>query len=292
MALLLAAFLAYRWAEPSPTALSNAHTLGGGNATIRLEDTPFAGYVNGARSWSLHAGQVDLLRLPNATLSSIQSASILNIRDGALYDPPRDVPSGTGALANQTMDASAPAANSGPIAATFHAKQGRYSVGMMEAAPADLEMLYTVQWQFKLFGDVVFRTRAKDEIAAPAMTIYNLVSRRTGKPEQRVICEQGGRMTHQGVQVNANTIRFNPKDRTVECLSGVRGTYKHGNVQAERVFWSLNDEVLRCPESATGTLQGMPFLAEGLTLDLRHHKHHANHMHVQINLGSLGQLEE
>jgi hypothetical protein len=153
-------------------------------------------------------------------------------------------------------------------------------------------MLFTVQWQFKLSGDVVFRTRAQDELAAPSMTIYNLVSRKTGKPEQRVICEQGGKMTHLGIHVSANTIRFNPKDRTVECLSGVRGTYKQGNVQAERVYWSLDDEILRCPESASGTVQGMPFLAEGLTLDIKRRRHHANHIHIQLNTDSLVRYEE
>ena len=153
-------------------------------------------------------------------------------------------------------------------------------------------MLFTVQWQFKLTGDVVFRTRAKDEFAAPSMTIYNLVDRRTGKAEQRVQCDQGGKMTHRGIQVTANSIRFNPKDRTVECLSGVRGTFKSGNVQAERVYWSLDQEILRCPETATGTMAGMPFVAQGLTMDAKHGEHHANHIHVQVNGPGLDRLEE
>jgi hypothetical protein len=292
-ALTVSAYFAYRWAEPSPDALRAVSTGGTGNsATIRLDDTPFAGYLNGARTWSLHAGQVNILRLPNTSLTNVQSASIVDIRDGALYDPPRAASPGATPVATHVMEAGAPAANSGPISATFHAKTGRYSAGMLEAAPADLEMLYTVQWQFKLSGDVVFRTRAKDQLSAPSMTIYTLVNRRTGKPEQRIICDQGGKMTHQGVGLTANTIRFNPKDRTVECLSGVRGTFKSGNVQAERVFWSLDDETLRCPETAAGTVQGMPFIALGLTLDVKHRKHHAKHIHLDINLESLSRNEE
>lgn len=292
VAFVVAAVLAYRWAEPSPTALMAAHTLGSGSATIRLDDTAFAGYIDGARTWSLHAGRVDLLRMPNATLSSIQSASIVDIRNGALYEPRRPNRQPSGTVTARVMEAGGAATDSGPVSATFHAKQGRYSVGMMQTAPADLEMLYTVQWQFRLDGDVVFRTRAKDELSAPSMTIYSLVNRRTGRPEQRVMCDQGARMTHLGIAVTANTIRFNPKDRTVECLSGVRGVYKQGNVQAERVYWSLDNEVLRCPESASGTIQGMPFVAEGLTMDIKHRIHHADHVRLQLNESSLGRLEQ
>jgi hypothetical protein len=292
IAFTVVVYLVYRWAEPSPAALTAANNLGGGSATIRLDDTPFAGYVDGARSWSLHAGQVNILRLPNTSLSNVQSASIIDIRNGTLYDPPRNAAPGSTAVTSHVMEAGTTATDSGPIAATFHAKQGHYSMGMLEAAPADMEMLFTVKWQFKLSGDVVFRTRTRDQLSAPSMTIYSLVNRKTNKPEQRVICDQGGKMTHLGVQVTANIIRFNPKDRTVECLSGVRGAYKQGNVQAERVYWSLDDEILRCPESATGTVQGMAFVAEGLILDVKRRRHHANHMHIQLNADSLVRYEE
>jgi hypothetical protein len=284
--------LAYRWAEPSREAMMEAHTLGGGTATIRLTDTAFAGYMDGARTWSIHAREVNLLRLPNATLSSIQSASIDDIRNGVLYEPPRSAAPAPGLTATRVMEAGASPVYAGPVAATFHAKHGRYSVGMMEAAPADLEMLYTVQWQFKLDGDVVFRTSRQDELSAPSMTIYTLVDRKSGRPEQRVVCEQGARMVHKGIQVTANSMRFNPKDRTVECLSGVRGSYKGGNVQTERVYWSLSDETLRCPEVATGIVDGMPFEATGLTLDLKHRRHHADRIHLQLNVNALGQYEE
>jgi hypothetical protein len=292
IALLIAIVLAYRWAEPSPAALSAAQTLGGGSASIRMDDATFAGYVDGARAWSIQAGQIDILRLPNATLTNVQSATITNIRTGTLYDPPPKRSPAGGAVATRVMEADAPAVSSGPVAATFRAKQGHYSVGMLETAPPDLEMLYTVQWQFHLAGDVVFRTRAEDEIAAPSMTIYNLVNRKTGRAEQRVMCDQGGRMVHKSIRITANSIRFNPKDRTVECLSGVRGDFKRGSVQAERVYWSLNDEVLRCPETATGEVLGMPFIAQGLTLDVKHRRHHADHIHIQLKPEALeGQIE-
>lgn len=291
VALLTGAFLAYRWAEPTPEMIRRGQSPGGATASITLRDTPFAGYVSGARSWSMRAGQVDILRLPNASLTNIQSATILDIRDGTLYDPPKTVLPGPGSPTTTVMQAAGGGgAQSGPVSATFRAKEGRYSAGALEAAPADLQFQYTVQWQFRLTGDVVFRTRAKDELTAPTMTILNLVNRRTGRQEQRVLCDQGAKMKHLGIQVTANSIRFNPKDRTVECLSGVRGTYKKGSVQADRVYWSLNDEVLRCPETATGVIQGIPFEATGVMMDIKHGRHHFDQCYIGLNSAQADRL--
>ena len=286
-AFFTAAILAYRWAEPSPAVLAARNAAGGGGATVRLLDTPFAGYINGARSWSIRAGQVDILRLPNATITNIQSADIEDIREGSLYEPPSIRVPAAGVAVTRVMQAGGASPESGPVSATFKAKHGHYSAGALQAVPADLEMLFTVQWQFKLSGDVVFRTRANDVLSAPAMIVYSLLNRKSGLPEQRVLCDQGATLTHVGIAVTANSLRFNPKDRTVECLSGVRGTFKEGSVQAERVYWSLADEVLRCPESATGIIQGMPFSAEALTLDVKHRRHHGNRLRIQIAPGTL-----
>jgi hypothetical protein len=291
IAFAVAVVLAYRWAGPSKN-WTPPRPGGGASVTIRLLDTPFAAYIDGARVWSIHAGQVDILRMPNASLTSVQSATILNIRNGTLYDPPTRPVSSASAATARVMEAGAPDRNSGPIGATFHAKQGRYSAGMLETIPADLAMLYTVQWQFRLDGDVVFKTRSGDVLTAPAMTIYNLVSRKTGRPEQRVMCDKGGRMIHKGIEVTANTLRYNPKERTVDLYSGVRGVYKNGSVQAERVYWSLDNEILRCPETATGKIQGMPFTADGITLDIKHRKHHATRAHIDVNSNSINRLEE
>lgn len=276
-------YRAYRWAEPTPEALRHGQSPGGGSASIELKDAPIAGYVEGARSWSIHAGQIDILRVPNASLTNIQSATILNIRDGMLYDPPAKTARPAGATTTRVMEAGGVDAGSGPVSATFRAKEGHYTTGTSVTAPADLQLTHTVQWQFKLAGDVVFKTRTKDELSAPSMTILNLVNRRTGRQEQRILCDQGAKMTHLGIQVTANSIRFSPKDRTVECLSGVRGTYKQGSVQAERVYWSLNDEILRCPETATGKIEGNPFEAQGVTMDVKHGRHQFGPWHIRFD---------
>lgn len=275
-------FIVYRWAEPSPAILRGAHSVGGGTATVRLLDTPFAGYMNGERTWSIHAGQVDLLRLPNAALTNIQSAQVLDITNGALYDPPLNPAHSVHTTSVHLMEAGAKTVDKARIGATFSAKHGRYSLGMLQLAPPDIEMLYNVQWQFRLMGDVVFRTRTGDQLTAPSLTIYSLTSRKSGKLEQRVLCDEGAKMTHRGIAITANSMRYSPKDRTVECLSGVRGTFKAGNVQAERVFWSLDDEVLRCPESASGTVKNIEFVCQGLTLDVKNGKHHFAHFKMTL----------
>ena len=165
-------------------------------------------------------------------------------------------------------------------AATFRAKQGRYSLGTFEPVPIEIDMAYAVQWEFKLTGDVLFRTRAGDLLTAPSLTIYNLIHKRNGKTEQIVVYDDGVKMSHKGIQVTSNRLRFNPKDRTVECLTGVRGTFKEGVVQA-RLSWPLDDETLRCPNSAAGVMDGSPFRAESLTLDIKHGLHHASHFHIE-----------
>jgi len=288
----VAVYFAYRWAGPLQNWTPPVRNGGGGSVTIRLTDTPFAAYIDGARTWSIHAGQVDILRLPNAALTSVQSATILDIRNGTLYEPPARPMTNGGALTARVMEAGAPARNSGLVAATFHAKRGHYSAGLLEAIPPDLDMLYTTQWQFRLEGDVVFQTRSHDVLTAPSMTIYNLVSRKTGRPEQRVVCDKGARMTHKGIELTANTMRYNPKERTVDCYSGVRGVYKQGSVQSERVYWSLDNEILRCPETATGKIQDMPFQAEGITLDVKHHKDYVRRVHINVNSNSINRIEE
>ena len=129
--------------------------------------------------------------------------------------------------------------------------------------------------------DVEFRTQAGDTLTAPFLTIYNLVRKRNGKIEQRVVCDEGAKMKRKGIEVFSNRLRFSPKGRTVECLAGARGAFKNGAVQAERAFWSLDDETLRCPEEATGTLDSSPFTAQSLTLDVKHRIHRASHIHIE-----------
>src|SRR5947208_1482504 len=104
---VVAVYLAYRWAGPLQNWSPPLRT-GGASVTIRLLDTPFAAYVDGARAWSIHAGQVDILRMPNASLTSVQSATILNIRNGTLYDPPGRPVTNGGAVTARVMEAGAP----------------------------------------------------------------------------------------------------------------------------------------------------------------------------------------
>lgn len=293
-ALAAAIYAAYRWAEPTPDAMRRAMLPGSGaSATVRLDDTPFAGYLGGVRQWSLHAAQVTVVRQPNTSLSSIESATLTNIQDGAIYDA-RQMSGSPSALGPASYTASGVRAevDAGRVAATFRADQGRYATGYAETPPADLNGLYSVQWLFRLTGNVVFRTRSNDTFSAPSITIYQLANRRSGKTEQRVLCEQGARLERESTVVTANSIRYNPNDRTVECVAGIRGQFQRNLVQAERAFWSLNDQTLRCPDIATGRINGMSFVAQGLTLNLKSRVHVGGRIHFDIPRDTLDRLQE
>lgn len=295
---VIGGYLLYRWAEPSPAAMITAQSTGGSSGvTIRLTKTPFAGYVDGVKTWSLWAGSVEMDHTPNTGLSNVQSATLTDIRDGILFipeDAPRAPSVRTASVPPpvETMESENPASiPSRSVAARFRAKQGRYLLGAQEVLPLELRLSYNLQWQLKLTGEVDFKTRG-ERLHAPAITVYALMNRRTGKPEQRVVCEEGAKLSKQGALVYANQLRYNPADQVVECLGGARGTFKGVTMQCERAFFSLKDEVVRCPETVSGSFKDMPFTADGVTLDLKNGRHHANHIHIQprIEEGEIPQL--
>ncbi|HZO87695.1 MAG TPA: hypothetical protein VFB38_05090 [Chthonomonadaceae bacterium] len=293
LGLAVGLYLAYRWANSTADTWPHAAYTAARTVAVRLESTPFENYVRGHKTWSLWAGRIDLERLPGAALTSIQSATISDIRNGKLYQPPPEADSGEGptALPSGNSIPSPPdgsaLARGEPPTATFHARRGRYAVGLLDPIPADLRPLYEVRWQFKLEGGVDFQTRAGDRLRAESLTILDLINRRTRRPERRILGPSGAQVTLKDVQLSANQVRYDPDERTVECLGGVRGTFKDGAIQAERVFWSLKDQVIRCPETATGTFQGMPCTWEGLTLDLKRRRLYANVVHAQIRIESI-----
>lgn len=281
--LIFALYLAYRWAEPAPTSSLPFQTSFNSTVTMRLEEAPFIGYANGRKSWSVWAKRIDLERLPGASFSTVQSATLVDIRDGALYTLP-DTPAPPAASAN------ASAAPSGTVnvkpAATFRARRGRYALQNLEPTPAHLTLNYNVQWQFKLTEDVDFRMQNGDRLQADSLTILELTNKRTGRPERRILCESGAKVTHKEVSMRANSARYDPAERLVECLGGVRGTFKNGTVQSERAFWSLNEQIVRCPETATGVVDGMAFRAEGLVIDMKHRTLRANRVRARFRMES------
>jgi hypothetical protein len=300
-AVVIPLYLLYRWAGSPSTDATLVHTVGGSTLTVRLENAPFTGYADGHKSWSLWARTIDLERPPDSSLANIQSALLTDIRDGILYKPPTgataSAPKGGTALRTPPMgaapnsedtDSSAPV---GPPAATFQARQGRYTIGMADSIPPDLALNYNLKWQFKLTGSVDLRTSAGDRLQSPSLAILDLRNRRTRRPERRMICDEGAEITLDKIHLHANQMRYDPTERTVECLGGVRGALKDGVVQAERLFWSLKDQVIRCPETATGVMKGIPFTAEGMTIDMKHRVSHANHISIQLRREDVSHLD-
>jgi hypothetical protein len=266
-------YLAYRWAEPSQNGAYSAVSSGSAtNVTMRLENAPFTGYSQGHKTWALWAGRIDLERIPGGAMSNIQVATLTDIRDGKLYQRP---------ASPSAAETSAP---DDPVSATFHARQGRYTIGTVDPAPFELTTLYTIQWQFRLTGNVEFRTSNGDHFQTESLTVIEMTDRRTHRTERRIFCDSGVQVTLRDAHLIANRARYDPGERVVDCLGGVRGTFKEGRVQAERVFWALRENVLRCPETSTGGIRGQGFLAEGLTMDIRQRRLRANHVRLQMRM--------
>ena len=99
------------------------------------------------------------------------------------------------------------------------------------------------------------------------------------------------KVTHNDAQMTANQARYAVSERVVECLGGARATFPDGTLQAERMYWDLDAGMLRCPDTVTGTLQGVPFTAQGLTVDIKNRTTHANHITFQLRSDLLEKLQ-
>ncbi len=294
--------LVYRWAEPTspPTPATLQGASLGSNVTMRLENAPFVGHSNGFKTWSLQAGRIELERLPGGSLASIESIALTDIKDGLLFPapPPLPVPSLVLAPAaqhspTQTAPGQIPPeaeVTYGPWNAKFRAGRGHYRSGLMSLPPPELAVLYRLQSEFDLSQGVDFRTREGDHFEAQSLTVLDLQNKKTGHSERRILCENGMKVTRKDAQVTANQSRYDVAGRTVECLGGARATFPDGVVQAERMYWSLDAGIVRCPEDTTGVLRGVPFVAHGLTIDLKSRTAHANHMEFDLRSESLGKL--
>jgi hypothetical protein len=116
---------------------------------------------------------------------------------------------------------------------------------------------------------VDFRTKNGDRLQAEALTVVELMNRRTGRKERRILAETGVTVTGKNFTIRANQARYDPESRIVECLGGVRGTFPNGTAQAERAFWSLKEQTAHFPETTTGTARGMAFTTTDLVIDLK-----------------------
>ncbi len=290
---LLGAVILYRWAEPSSPPAASVQNASGTNVAIRLENVPFVGHSNGFTTWSLRAGRIELERLPGGSLAGIESIDLTDIKDGLLFPappPPKAVPTPAPApavsgLPPQTeINKISPESETtyGPWSAKFQAKRGHYRSGLLTVLPPELAPMYRLQAEFRLSNGVDFRTREGDHFEAESITILDLLSKQSSRAERRILCDNGMKVTRKNAQVTANQARYDTQGRTVECLGGARATIPDGTIQAERMFWSLDAQVLRCPETTTGVLQGVPFVAEGLVVDMKNHTAHANRIRFDL----------
>jgi hypothetical protein len=253
------------------------------DVAIRIMDAPFSGVSAGRKAWSLWAAQIDVIRVPGVELVSTQRAVLTDIRSGKLFPlptrkgvpaPPNGVPGVSQAAAGDVAAVTGTTKSDPgerPIA-TFSADSGVYAVGELEAIPPEIELNDLVQWQFKLAGNVSFVTRNGDRLHSSKITIFEMMNRRTRKMEQRVLCDDGAKVTHKDAQITANHARYSPEERSVECLDGVRSVTKDGWFQTDRLFWSLRDRTIFCPDPTSGENNGSQFAASSLSVDLARRK--------------------
>lgn len=272
IALVAGLFILYRWAEPTSTFSASTTPTQSPTVTMRLENAPFESYTNGHKSWSVWADKIDLERTSGAAMSMIQSATIEGIRDGALYKLP----------GKTSIPTASSQSSSGIVTANFSARKGRYSAQNLDSMPPEWAQNYTLQWQFRLMEDVKLQTREGEKLTADSMTLFELVNRRTGLPEHRIVWDSGAEMMSKKVHVHANQMRMDPGERLVECMNGVRCSYPDGAVQTERAFLSLKDSILRCPDPASGTDKKMQYTADGLVMDIKKHKLNANRVQMKF----------
>jgi hypothetical protein len=271
----------YGWAN-GPNTVPVINNGPQNDVAIRLTDAPFTGVNAGRKTWSLWAAQIDVIRVPGVELASTQRAILTDIRDGKLYGVPgRDSPQeGSGAAAHSVaaVTRSPGKAESDKPIATFKADSGVYAVRELEAIPPEIALNFAVQWQFKLSGHVSFLSQSGDRMQSDRLTIFEMVSNRTHRLEQRVVFDNGATVTHKDARITANRARYSPRERSVECIDGVRSVTKDGWFQTDRLFWSLKDRTIFCPDTTSGENKGSRFTATSLSMDLAHRITRAGHI--------------
>ncbi len=292
--------LVYRWAEPAPPTAAPLQTASAGsNVTMRLENAPFVGHSSGFKTWSLLAGRIELERMPGSSVVSIESVALTDIKNGLLFPAPpaaaispRTAPPAQGPSTQTALNRLPPEAeiSYGPWTSKFRAGHGHYRSGLMSLPPPELALLYRLQSEFDLSQGVDFLTREGDHFEAESLTVLDLIDKKSGHSERRILCDNGMKVTRKDAKVSANQARYDAAGRTVEFLGGARATYPDGALQAERVYWSLDDGILRCPDTTTGTMQGVPFVAQGLMIDLKKRTMRANQIEFELRSDSQEKL--
>ena len=286
-------FLLYRAAEPSANRLlPNFNRTSASTVSMRLEGTTFDSYVGNAKIWSLYARVIEGEQPANGSVGEIENATITDIRDGKLYEQPGadGVSAARNSAAGVVVNRALQSTTQPPLVATFSAAKGEYVAGGTSALPLDIQTTYVVQRELRLTVNVIVKAVNGDKLEADTLTILDMVNRRNNKPERRLLCEHGVKVTTKDGQIQANVARYDPATRMVEALGGARAKSKSNTMQAERLFWSLGDGIVRCPEAASGTWSGTPYTAEGLSIDTRKQTIEGNTMRMQLFTGAIAGL--
>ena len=163
-------------------------------------------------------------------------------------------------------------------------------MGSGDGLPPELLLAYTVQWQFRLTGDVKIRTQEGYQLNAPSITMLELFNRRTGKLERQMLCDKGATVKAKGASIQANQARYDDVHKSVEFLGGVRGGLQKDSVQGEHFFWSLQDNTIRCPDQVSGVWNDAQYTASDILIDANRHVYTGKKLDMQLSGNAASKL--
>ncbi|MBC7527682.1 MAG: hypothetical protein H7308_09030 [Chthonomonadaceae bacterium] len=296
--IVIAVYYAYLWAD-RPTGSSNPFFFASNKnkVSLRIDNGTFRASTEGRFVWEISAKSVEVERVPGASVSEVQIATLVGIKDGKLYNLPPELTGDKPRNSNVTKAPSTDSPNTlfEKPGITFRADNGHYALNDATPLPPELSLLYRAKWQLSLSGNVEIKTSLGDKLNAPTLLILELERARDRKIERRMICSTGATLTldrgkGKSGTIKANVLRFNPDERTVEGMNGVSATFKGGTAQTEHLYYSLKDEVMLLPENSSGTYNGLGFIAQDLMIDLKQEKRKAKHITIELPVDRLSDL--
>lgn len=255
--------LLYLWAQPHYKPPMTY--VGGVGLTpgVILNNGSFTSSTDGNPDWTVQAKQIKVNRPQSGATDAVGSADIYQITNGVIYSSKQN-----GHLNSVSQK---------PSNITFQAGAGHYATGSFTNMPASLVQYHLVQWEFKLDNGVHLQTASKQMIEAPKLDFFQTINRRTGKPQQIIICNKGAVLTTPTLSVSANSLRFDPAGKVVETTDGVVATDLSSKIATTKLlsqsaYLTLASDSLYCPQSVSGSLENSPFSASSLILNEKKHQ--------------------
>ena len=202
--------LLYIWAQPHYVPQTTYAGGVGLTPSVILNNGSFTSSTDGKPDWTVHADQIKVNRPQSGATDAVGSADITQITNGVIY--------------SSRQNGHSSSVSHKPENITFKAGEGHYTTGSFTSMPVTLTQYHLVQWEFKLDNGVNLQTSGNEKISAPKLDFFQTINRRTGKPQQIIVCNKGAVLTTPTLSISANQLRFDPAGKVVETTGGVVAT--------------------------------------------------------------------